>query len=702
MRPAFLFALLLALAGCTSTQTGPSLPEVPLPAQAATVRLSDGLLERDDLQAIVERQTRRDTSALRTFLINDDPAVRARTALALGSVQDADAAPLVLRLLADPAPTVRADATFALGQSADSTAEQSILDALRAERDPVVQRLLLNALGKTGGQATLAALPDVPLNAALDPARAIAIARYGLRGVHDRSATGWLANHLTAPDAELREHAAYYFSRMRDPAPWHHVSDMVFSASDSLSADDPAQQYLSIALGRLDPVRATPRLLPLLRRSDDWRVRTNAVRALTRPDASDAVQHALLVALDDASVHVAVTAAGALASMNHLPTERLDQIEAWIEAHPERWRVWTPLLPGLVAGERGEAALRWVQSVDPQHKEIAVPLHETAFAYAAALDALVGAGPEGRDILVVAASNDDSRIAYAALEALKEDWEADRTAERAPFFFDRFAEAVRRRDLATAYAAAPVLADSLFRLLGASAVLRETYAEMTVPADIEPMVAIVRALGAVQDTTAIPFLLDVALEGPHPTIRQAAAATLSERFGQGVDFEATGLATPRFPALDWPYLRSLGRHPLLTLETDRGVIVLELDTEAAPLTVQTITRFAERGDYDGVSFHRVISNFVIQGGDFVRGDGFGGPDTFIPSEFARIPYTRGTLGMASSGKDTEGSQFFVTHSMQPHLDGRYTVFGRVVQGQDVVDLILQGDRVLKATIIPRP
>jgi peptidylprolyl isomerase len=107
-----------------------------------------------------------------------------------------------------------------------------------------------------------------------------------------------------------------------------------------------------------------------------------------------------------------------------------------------------------------------------------------------------------------------------------------------------------------------------------------------------------------------------------------------------------------------------------------------------------------RGEYDGVPFHRVVPNFVVQGGDFYRGDGFGGPAVPIRSEFTRLRYTTGTAGMASAGKDTEGVQYFVTHSPQPHLDGRYTAFGRVVVGQDVAGTLRQGDRVLRAVITP--
>jgi len=116
--------------------------------------------------------------------------------------------------------------------------------------------------------------------------------------------------------------------------------------------------------------------------------------------------------------------------------------------------------------------------------------------------------------------------------------------------------------------------------------------------------------------------------------------------------------------------------------------------------VQTLARFTQEGRYDGVAFHRVVPNFVAQGGDFTSGDGFGGPGFTIRSEFTEVPYLRGGAGMASAGKDTEGSQFFFTHSMQPHLDGAYTTFGWVISGMDVVDRLDVGDRIVRATIEP--
>ena len=167
-------------------------------------------------------------------------------------------------------------------------------------------------------------------------------------------------------------------------------------------------------------------------------------------------------------------------------------------------------------------------------------------------------------------------------------------------------------------------------------------------------------------------------------------------------------ATPEEPSretsepvgIDWEYLAARGAAPRLLLETERGEVIVRFLTEEAPLTVQTILRLAEAGSYDGVAFHRVVPNFVAQGGDFERQDGMGGPGFAIRSEFTRIAYERGVIGMASAGKDTEGSQFFITHSMQPHLDGRYTAFGHVVSGMDAVDSIAEGDRVIRATVLP--
>jgi peptidyl-prolyl cis-trans isomerase B (cyclophilin B) len=138
-----------------------------------------------------------------------------------------------------------------------------------------------------------------------------------------------------------------------------------------------------------------------------------------------------------------------------------------------------------------------------------------------------------------------------------------------------------------------------------------------------------------------------------------------------------------------------------TIETDKGAIELELYPEHAPKTVNNFAFLAEEGFYDDVAFHRVIDGFMIQGGD-PTGTGRGGPGYRFEDELDGNPLTHkaGALSMANAGPNTNGSQFFITHAPQPHLDGKHTVFGYVTDGQDVVDAIEQGDTIQSVTVAP--
>jgi peptidyl-prolyl cis-trans isomerase B (cyclophilin B) len=137
------------------------------------------------------------------------------------------------------------------------------------------------------------------------------------------------------------------------------------------------------------------------------------------------------------------------------------------------------------------------------------------------------------------------------------------------------------------------------------------------------------------------------------------------------------------------------------VETLRGTIVLELYPEYAPKTVNNFVFLANEGFYDGVTFHRVINDFMIQGGD-PTGSGRGGPGYKFADEFEGNPlkHETGVISMANAGPNTNGSQFFITHGPQPHLDGNHTVFGRVTDGMDVVYAIRQGDKILSVEAQP--
>ena len=135
------------------------------------------------------------------------------------------------------------------------------------------------------------------------------------------------------------------------------------------------------------------------------------------------------------------------------------------------------------------------------------------------------------------------------------------------------------------------------------------------------------------------------------------------------------------------------------IETEKGRIHVELFEKDAPGTVENFVKLIQEGFYDGLTFHRVIDDFVIQGG-CPKGNGTGGPGYTIKCELENNPnkHERGSLSMAHAGRDTGGSQFFICHSPQPHLDGNHTVFGKVTEGLDVVDQIRAGDKMLKVTV----
>ncbi|PRP92537.1 Peptidyl-prolyl cis-trans isomerase B [Enhygromyxa salina] len=143
----------------------------------------------------------------------------------------------------------------------------------------------------------------------------------------------------------------------------------------------------------------------------------------------------------------------------------------------------------------------------------------------------------------------------------------------------------------------------------------------------------------------------------------------------------------------------VGRRPIgLRVTTTVGSFTIEFAGVAAPINQANLVELAREGFYDGLGFHRVVPGFVVQGGD-PRGDGYGGPGYVVPCEWSNLHYERGTVGIATAGKDTGGSQFFVTQTPQPHLDARYTVVGQISEGLEVVDLLLPGDRIETVEVV---
>ena len=211
--------------------------------------------------------------------------------------------------------------------------------------------------------------------------------------------------------------------------------------------------------------------------------------------------------------------------------------------------------------------------------------------------------------------------------------------------------------------------------------------------------AILDALGK-QKSAPANDAIKTALASSDHLIRRKAIALLKAN-GAGDFSNRIGTVKTRNTEADYRRaIARIGKKVTATVATSKGSFTIEFLPEDAPLTVENFIQLARKGYFNGQTIPRVVPNFVIQAGD-PRGDGNGGPGYQIRCEINEVPYERAALGMALSGKDTGGSQWFVTHSPQPHLDGGYTVFGRVISGMEVVDNISRGDIIRRVVINAR-
>jgi cyclophilin family peptidyl-prolyl cis-trans isomerase len=282
----------------------------------------------------------------------------------------------------------------------------------------------------------------------------------------------------------------------------------------------------------------------------------------------------------------------------------------------------------------------------------------------------------------------DQRVVPAVLASLTK----LRAPEAATVLLDR----LKAEDPVVRAAAATAIGE--LKPDGAVAALTEAYQRGIPDATYVARASALTALATFGPTDAVPVLTS-ALQDKDWAVRLRAAGLLKQLDPQS-DADIRIRPAPSVFASDIYRAERLVNPPVspqVFIEMDRGTIQLELAVLEAPLTCENFVTLARKGFFDGLSVHRVVPNFVIQSGD-PRGDSEGGPGYTIRDELNQRPYLRGTLGMALDWADTGGSQFFITHSPQPHLDAAYTAFGHVVSGMEIVDQIEQGDVIKRVRI----
>lgn len=256
---------------------------------------------------------------------------------------------------------------------------------------------------------------------------------------------------------------------------------------------------------------------------------------------------------------------------------------------------------------------------------------------------------------------------------------------------DAFISSVRKiivhhltsKDRSVIYELSPLLRDELLIKNSEFSLITEMLEEFSLPEDVEvyqTITALLKERFEVESMQLIDSLASVGNAALNQSLRN-----------QGWDIPEIDVPSTEFRQVNWTKLTQLGAEPILIVETNKGDFKIQFDVMNAPATISGIQSLIEDESYKWVPFHRVIPNFVVQGGDVESQDGYGGPDYVVPTEASYTHYDRGIVGIASAGTDTEGSQFFIMNQRRPHLTGLYTIIGKVIDGMDVVDRIVQGD-----------
>lgn len=622
-----------------------------------------------------------------------------------GSVNEA----VVEGLITDSEPLIRLRCAEVLGRIAD-TAYVDYLAGLTLDEDPEVAAAAVFSLGLTGGGAALEPLRRVIARAPGREMKMRAVEALGRTGI--REAAPYLVNCLKAFSSALRAEAALALAALGDSA---------YAGECRNSLDDPSPRVMACAIyaiGRLGFRDAMDAAIPLLEH-EDATVRMRAAEALGRMGASEAVPH-LASALADSDRDVAIQAARALTRIGgkrsaEALVDLLQSKDSYLK---------TIALEGISEAGRKE----FFECVDPLLEDPSPMVRRSALVASAATG-----GREARSHILKAISDGTRAERSTALELLGEIGTVDDLALLTEILStggdhllregaaeglgkwknqkelllphdvagDRFSslEALLEAADGEDWVISAIVIESLGRVAAPKTIIRlaDIYGLHNERLDSDRRLAVISAVEALagkgpyeqEKATAVAALLRKASMDPDPRVREAATSAAAS-LGLKIKASRLGSAPWRRGVQPWGEAAlPLGERKIL-LETARGEIEILLFGDEAPNVVKSLLTLAEGGFYDGLTFHRVVPGFVIQGG-CPRGDGWGDAGYFLRSQLNHHRYERGTVGMANSGKDTPGSQFFITHIPQPHLDGRYTVVGRVTRGMDVVGRIEAGD-----------
>jgi cyclophilin family peptidyl-prolyl cis-trans isomerase/HEAT repeat protein len=595
---------------------------------------------------IANFQDRRLADSLYPYFSHSNAAYRSQAVRAFASLQKGDVDKIGKLLLMDPEGSVRRAAALALGQIAHPACERILLGALMKEKTPDISFEILDAYGKTTRQWKLD--PRTFLNDSVKSAGlAWSLYRAALRGKTDSVVNGVAIGLLDQKySVNTRLAAAHFFAR--GATQFHKQQEKLIEAAVK-DVSPEVRMATVLALGKIFSDRCLTGLKHIMENENDSRVVINCIRAL-RSFPSGITKPYLYQALNHKDVNVGIAASEVI-----IETALAGD---WIEVSS-----LTNQIQNLrIRANLYEAALKAGQNKDLASEIMA--MYETAQS------------PSERAAWLSSLKNYPLAYRYVEQELRTEGTELVRSAAAATLvgmnrsshftknlllhFAKIYTDIVGSdEDPAVLGSIATALMDST---LGYRDILKNPdflYAaksKLKLPAHYESLQLVEAAIAYFERRPVV----SIKNEFNHP--------------------------------INWDLVKSIREDQSVIIKTNRGNITIRLFVNESPGSVANFIELAQKNYFDNKFFHRVVPNFVIQDG-CKRGDGWGSEDYSIRSEFSGRRYQAGSVGMASAGKDTEGTQWFITHSPTPHLDGRYTLFGEVTEGMKVVNYIQVGDKI---------
>lgn len=625
-------------------------------------------------------QDRQNLDSLLLYFNHPNPTYRYGAAMAFASFQEKKAIDPLIALLNDEVIGVRTAAAFALGQIGEGRAESQLIGAFQANDTLSIATELngtiLEAIGKIGSKKQLNNLGTIKSYLRADTllleGQARGIYNFAYRKMIDPKGTDRMVDFITRRGypKSVRLIAANYLSRAKGVV-LDSVAVVALSKTLAQDTDPNIRMALAVGLGKTKSPTAFSAIEKRLRVEKDYRVICNIIRAFSGYEYKQ-VASIVLPLLDNKNQHIASTAAnyfvqhGIPRGANGYWRKAKDTTLQW-QTQMILYKAANKYMPAYFEITKG--------AVNREIKQILAKA-KNPYQKAAALDALAEYNWNYRFIKDQNFDGEETVVRTASVDALAK---IARDPEFISFFgsngskkvlkdlADVFEEVITKRDPAMTASAASVLREpdlGFEKYLDSLDFLNLTLDKLSLPREVETYNELKK------------------------TIDYFAGNEESEAY-----------VIPYNHPIDWEIFEGISENAKAEFNTEKGTITIELLKNVAPGTVVNFVQLGKNGFFNGKNFHRVVSNFVVQGG-CPRGDGFGALDYSIRSELPPVHYDKaGFVGMASAGNHTECTQFFITHSPTPHLDGKYTIFARVIQGMDVVHRIEQDDVIESVTIL---